>query len=325
MKKINDIKIEMNSAALNATPFLFAINYEMTEGFIIDNPMKQSDILWRVGRYNNIDSEKVKEFKTGGGFSCHAISLNEYTKKFEYIKKKLTNGDSFLANLTIKTPLTTDYSLEEIFYRSNSPYALLIPDRLVCFSPEIFVKIEDSEISSYPMKGTIKESENDAESKILNDSKEKAEHYTIVDFIRSDLSRVATDIKVDKLRYISHVETSKGKILQVSSQISGNILNKFKNKLGDIIFELLPAGSISGAPKQSTVEILEYIEDEPRGFYTGVFGYFDGKDLDSAVMIRYIEKQDGELFFRSGGGITINSKCDDEYNEILDKIYLPFV
>ena len=174
------------------------------------------------------------------------------------------------------------------------------------------------------MKGTISANENDAENTILSDYKESAEHFTIVDLIRSDLSRVATNITVDRLRYIDRLKTSKGDILQVSSEISGAILDSYKGRLGDMIFELLPAGSISGAPKQPTVNVIQQAESEPRGFYTGVFGYFDGSELDSAVMIRYIEREEGQMFFRSGGGITINSVCEDEYNEVLAKIYLPF-
>ena len=88
---------------------------------------------------------------------------------------------------------------------------------------------------------------------------------------------------------------------------------------------MLPAGSISGAPKEKTVEIIQEVEGQPRGYYTGVFGIFDGASLDTAVMIRFIEQSDGEMFFRSGGGITTLSCADDEYQELLEKIYVPTV
>ena len=96
------------------------------------------------------------------------------------------------------------------------------------------------------------------------------------------------------------------------------------SRIGNIIFELLPAGSISGAPKPSTLDIIKRAEGQKRGFYTGVFGYFDGETLDSAVMIRFIEKQKDGFYFRSGGGITINSDMRSEYQEVLEKVYLPF-
>jgi para-aminobenzoate synthetase component 1 len=86
----------------------------------------------------------------------------------------------------------------------------------------------------------------------------------------------------------------------------------------------LPAGSISGAPKPKTLEIIKKIEDYERGFYTGICGYFDGNALDTGVMIRFIEQEGDQLFFKSGGGITSFSDAKTEYQEMIDKIYLPF-
>jgi len=86
---------------------------------------------------------------------------------------------------------------------------------------------------------------------------------------------------------------------------------------------LLPAGSISGAPKLKTLEIILETETYNRGYYTGVFGYFDGINLDSCVMIRFIENQNERLIFKSGGGITMMSDLDSEYRELIKKIYVP--
>jgi para-aminobenzoate synthetase component 1 len=88
--------------------------------------------------------------------------------------------------------------------------------------------------------------------------------------------------------------------------------------------KLLPAGSITGAPKPSTMKIIEEAEGYDRGYYTGVMGYFDGENFESAVMIRYIENIDGNLVFKSGGGITVLSNAEHEYQELIDKVYLPF-
>lgn len=313
-----EIQRRMNDAAENGEPFLFCVDYELREGFFIKNPLEEKRIRWRVGETTNAAPLPDAQ---GSYFRKHPIPYREYLRKFEKVKNELLKGNSFLANLTIKTPVETDYSFEEIFRRSNSRYALCVPDRFVCFSPETFVTIENGKIGSNPMKGTISGSVENAEQTILNDFKESAEHFTIVDFIRNDLSRVATGVTVEKLRYIDRLPTSTGEILQVSSLISGKTTDK---KIGDILFSMLPAGSVSGAPKHSTLKILEDAEQEPRGFYCGVFGYFDGKKLDSAVLIRYIEKQGGRLYFRSGGGITVNSNAADEYAEVTEKIYLPF-
>ncbi|MGB3962072.1 MAG: chorismate-binding protein, partial [Sulfurimonas sp.] len=107
------------------------------------------------------------------------------------------------------------------------------------------------------------------------------------------------------------------------SHISGFVGEDRHERIGDILFSLLPAGSISGTPKKSTLQIIEEVEGYERGFYCGVFGIYDGKTLDSGVMIRFIEKtQDGYLY-KSGGGITLDSDILVEYNELIDKVYLP--
>ncbi len=146
----------------------------------------------------------------------------------------------------------------------------------------------------------------------------------VVDLLRNDLGIVAKKVKVDKFRYIDKINAGDKELLQVSSKISGHLEKNWNEKIGDIITSLLPAGSITGTPKKKTVEILNKIEKYDRGFYTGIFGVYDGKSLDSAVMIRFIEKNlNGELVYKSGGGITCDSSSKNEYQELLDKIYIP--
>ncbi|MBE9488342.1 MAG: aminodeoxychorismate synthase component I [Bacteroidetes bacterium] len=312
----------MNIAGAKKSPFLFGFDYELEKGFFIEDPLNQETIFWRIGNKGNY--KKLKTNDKGSFFRSIPISKEAYNKKIAYILEEQKKGNSFLLNLTIKTPIETDFSFEEIFSKSNAPYNLLIPNKLVCFSPEIFIKIEKNIVSSYPMKGTIDGDIDNAENIILNDYKESAEHYTIVDFIRNDLSRISTNIDVEKLRYIDRLKTSKGDILQVSSKICGKLDPQWNEKIGDLIYELLPAGSISGAPKESSLNIIRNAEQQKRGYYTGVFGYFDGETLDSAVMIRFIENDKDKLFFRSGGGVTINSDPTKEYEEVIEKAYLPF-
>jgi para-aminobenzoate synthetase component 1 len=97
----------------------------------------------------------------------------------------------------------------------------------------------------------------------------------------------------------------------------------YRCHLGDIFFTILPAGSVTGAPKKRTTAIIHEVEQSERGYYTGICGIFDGNNVDSAVMIRFIESKLGRLFFRSGGGITFMSKAREEYNELIDKVYVP--
>lgn len=322
-KDVDCIREKMNKAGALSKPFLFGINYEMSEGFFIENPLDQKFIKFQISGIGNKASELNRNIRSELGFL--PISYEQYQAKFETVFKGLRKGNSFLANLTVKTPIVTTLSLAEIFAKSNAPYQLYIEDRFVCFSPERFVKIEAGIISSNPMKGTIDASIEDAENIILSDFKETAEHNTIVDLIRNDLSMVAEKVRVNRFRYIDKIETNKKAILQVSSEIEGHLPDNYQSHLGDILFRLLPAGSICGAPKKATVDLIREAEGEDRNYYTGVFGYFDGKSLDSGVLIRFIEKQGENLFFRSGGGITAYSKCEDEYQEVLNKIYLPFI
>ena len=187
------------------------------------------------------------------------------------------------------------------------------------------------------MKGTLDASLPDAEKQLMEDRKEAAEHATIVDLIRNDLSRVAEDVRVDKYRYIDVLHTNKGDILQTSSEISGRLPEDYRQHLGEILDAQLPAGSITGAPKDKTMQIIHEAEGYDRGFYTGIMGIYDQGELNSAVMIRFVEEEASpsktekgknpevsrELYFKAGGGITSKSDCRKEYEEVIQKIYLP--
>ena len=236
----------------------------------------------------------------------------------------LNQGNSYLVNLTFPTPVKTVFSLEEIFRYSRAPYKLLVPGRFVVFSPEPFVRIRNNTISSFPMKGTIDASVPDAVARVLADAKETAEHNTIVDLIRNDLSRVADQVEVARYRYIERVKGQNRELLQVSSEIRGRMTPDWRSRIGSMLDELLPAGSVSGAPKLRTLEIIREAEPEPRGYFTGVFGVFDGTSLYSSVMIRFIELTPSGMRYRSGGGITHLSDPEDEYREMVQKVYLPF-
>jgi len=251
--------------------------------------------------------------------------LDAYKQAFQLVHQNLAEGNSYLTNLTFPTDIKLNIDLPEIFARSNARYRLLFKDEFVVFSPEIFVQIENGFIRSFPMKGTIDASVPEAEKIILSDPKETAEHSTIVDLIRNDVGMVASGVKVDRFRYIERIDTHEKSLLQVSSEISGTLPSDYASHLGNILRQLLPAGSISGAPKKKTLEIISQAETYSRGFYTGVFGLFDGSKLDSGVMIRFIKKEQGKLVFCSGGGITARSRPESEYNELIDKVYVPFV
>lgn len=364
---------KINRLASQDEPFLFVINYQADEAFI----RKLSDInpeecLFDIegkGNFSHARKETLKEETSETTWQIGPPLYEDYERSFNIVKNNIMAGNSYLTNLTCKVPVSCNLSLEEIFHRAKGKYKLLlrrkrnqaedkahlkeenieeISNPFVCFSPETFVKIKGGRIYSYPMKGTLDASLPNAEKLLMEDRKEAAEHATIVDLIRNDLSRVAEDVRVDKYRYVDVLHTNKGDILQTSSEISGRLPEDYPHHLGEILDAQLPAGSITGAPKDKTMQIIQEAEGYDRGFYTGIMGIYDQGELNSAVMIRFIEEEtspvdfeaDGEknfkanegkkpkesrkLYFKAGGGITSKSDCRREYEEVIQKIYLPF-
>ncbi|WP_068596533.1 aminodeoxychorismate synthase component I [Vaginella massiliensis] len=306
---------QMNAWGAQKEPFFFMINFEKTEGEIFKLNQFPKSICYEIEGKAQPKNQPIE-------FQKSPIAFELYLQKFQSLHQAILRGDSYLLNFTQPTKIETTHSLVEIYHTAKAKFKLLTPN-FVCFSPERFVKISDNQIFSYPMKGTIDATIPNAKEKLLNDEKEAAEHATIVDLIRNDLSLVAENVEVKRYRYIDQLKTNQHDLLQVSSEIVGKLPANYTSKLGDIFDALLPAGSISGAPKKKTVELILENEGYDRGYYTGVFGVFDGENLDSGVLIRFIEEIDGQCFYKSGGGITHKSDAHSEYNEMIQKIYVP--
>jgi len=382
---------KINQLASQDEPFLFVINYQGDKAFIrLLSDINPEECLFDFegrGNLSHVWKETLKEEISEKETWKEEISettwqiepplYEDYERSFNIVKSNIMAGNSYLTNLTCRVPVSCNLSLEEIFHRAKGKYKLLLRRKrtqaedkahlkeenieenltpFVCFSPETFVRIKGGRIYSYPMKGTLDASLPNAEKLLMEDRKEAAEHATIVDLIRNDLSRVAEDVRVDKYRYIDVLHTNKGNILQTSSEISGRLPEDYRQHLGEILDAQLPAGSITGAPKDKTMQIIQEAEGYDRGFYTGIMGIYDHGELNSAVMIRFIEEEtspvdfetDGEknfkasegkgdeasegkrdeasrkLYFKAGGGITSKSDCRKEYEEVIQKIYLPF-
>lgn len=364
---------KINRLARQDEPFLFVINYQGDKAFIRQlSDINPEECLFDFeGRGNSSNemknnSEKIAEIS----WQIAPPLYEDYERSFGIVKSNIMAGNSYLTNLTCKVPVSCNLSLEDIFHRAKGKYKLLlrrkrnqaedkvqqkkeeevqnkaykkediieeISNPVVCFSPETFVRIKNGRIYSYPMKGTLDASLPDAEKQLMEDRKEAAEHATIVDLIRNDLSRVAENVRVDKYRYIDVLHTNKGDILQTSSEISGSLPEDYRNHLGEILATQLPAGSITGAPKDKTMQIIHEAEGYNRGFYTGIMGIYNQGELNSAVMIRFIEEEvfpskteeeknseaSRKLYFKAGGSITSKSDCRKEYEEVIQKIYLP--
>jgi len=318
---INDFKEELNSWGQQKVPFLFWIDFELEKPVAI--PLGQVDSRKVLFDINGFTNAKPRTVKPGTSLKKKPISLSEYKNKFSKVFYHLNYGDSYLTNLTVKTEIESDRTLKDIFYLSRAKYKLMVNNQFLVFSPETFIQIRNGKIYAYPMKGTIDAGIPGAADLILNDVKEKAEHVTIVDLIRNDLSMVAANVAVTRFRYIDEIKTDTKNLLQVSSEITGDLPQNGLANLGDILVALLPAGSVSGAPKPKTITIIAQAEQEKRGYYTGVVGYFDGEKMDCGVMIRFVEKVGNKFFYRSGGGITTQSDADLEYQEMIDKVYVP--
>ena len=244
----------MNALAGANVPFLFIVDYAQEQSHI--EPLDRIDpatCLFQFPKAGNTETAATALARSTAARCAGPIQWDitppspaAYRHSFDLVKQNLLAGNSYLTNLTCRVPVTTNLTLEEIFLHSEALYKLWLKDRFVCFSPEIFVRIEKGKIKSFPMKGTIDATLPDAEQLLMQDTKEAAEHATIVDLIRNDLSMVSEHVEVTSYRYIDRLQTNKGPILQTSSEICGTLPEDYTAHLGDIIFRLLPAGSITG-------------------------------------------------------------------------------
>lgn len=314
---------QMNHYGSQRQPFLFVLDFAGKQPLVLrPDEWASQDVEFAfgtaTGHQNPVRNEPF-------WFHKYPMSFEQYRIGFDYVVQNIRLGNSFLVNLSGQTPIETNLSLSAIYARTSARYKLRLANQFVCFSPESFVRIRGNRLVSFPMKGTISASRPDAENTLLTDAKEAAEHATIVDLIRNDLSQFARSVWVERYRYIDYLETSGGGLLQVSSEVAALLPGNWRDWLGTLMASLLPAGSISGAPKPKTVEIIRTAEGYDRGYYTGICGYFDGENLDSGVLIRFIENQHGQLVFKSGGGITARSDARAEYQEMIDKVYLPIL
>lgn len=323
MESISAIIQKINTYASQQQAFLLLVDFDLQQPqlFTLDALLEQDIEIQFPGFHLTQPSSNSKTIK----LQKQPISYDEFKEGLDIIMHHIAYGNTYLTNYTCSTPVHCNANFHEIFTQATAKYKIRYKQEWVCFSPEIFVRIANGQIAAYPMKGTIDAAIPDAERIILEDPKETAEHYTIVDLIRNDLSKIATSVQVKKFRYIDTIQTSNKNLLQVSSEITGILPDNYLSQLGEILFALLPAGSISGAPKKKTVDIIHMAESHKRNFYTGVAFLFDGQTIDSCVLIRMIENQSGQWVYKSGGGITMNSVAKLEYQEMLDKVYVPTI
>ena len=254
------------------------------------------------------------------------ISQVEYVKRIKKIKYYLEQGLSYQVNFTFKEKF--DFAGDVVSLYSDlrdsqpTPYSALIntnQEKILSLSPELFYRIDKNKIIARPMKGTIKRGENkeeDLQSKVdLKESKKiRAENLMIVDLLRNDLGRISKLVRAPKLFNIEKHPT----LYQMTSTIEGKLRKNLRLK--EVFSSLFPCGSVTGAPKIKTIELIKRLEKEPRGIYTGAIGYISPKQkscFNVSIRTVQIKKNKGELGI--GGGIVYDSKAKDEYEEALLK------
>ncbi|MFW6387912.1 MAG: aminodeoxychorismate synthase component I [bacterium] len=323
----------MSELGARGEPFLFVLDYHLREPYVLTAEEIPPGVRFAFPHgVRTIGGEG--EPAPGSSFAAGAppyisrvepVSFERYRRGFEIVQEAQRQGESYLANLTYPSEIGLSGTLDTVFEQARAAYRLKFDERFVVFSPEPFVRISGSSIRTFPMKGTreVRSDEACARRALYADEKEAAEHATVVDLLRNDLGRVSTSVRVPRYRYIERLDFPDKVLLAASSEITGMLEPDWPARLGEIFRNLLPAGSITGAPKDRTCRILEQAEGYDRGFYTGVFGWFDGEGVQSAVMIRFIESHNGGFRFKSGGGITIYSDCEREYRELVQKVAIP--
>lgn len=310
----------LNEWSASKTPFLFFVDYEGKRWYAAPLDSLDPRISYRIpGREGGeAAAADVPSAKPRPPHRILPPAFEDYSRGFEIVRAAISAGETRLVNLTWRVAFESAFSQRERFRLGREKYMLMVEGLFSVFSPEPFVEIEGGRIATFPMKGTISTSIPNAAAVLLADPKEAREHADSVSLMRDDLARVADDVKVVRYRYCETI--ADGKIIQTSSEIAGTLKSGLRDRLGDVLHALLPGGSITGTPKAATIGVIRRAEAFPRGFYTGVFGVFDGAKLQTSVMIRFLGYgENGEKFFFGGGGVTADSTPEREYRELLLK------
>ncbi|MEW8956602.1 aminodeoxychorismate synthase component I [Clostridium sp.] len=300
-------------------------SYVSSMGIFEDKEISIEKIINRISNgkeviYNEVKS-RDKEFKSN-------FTKDEYMEGVETFREYIRSGDIYIGNLTQRFSCTTDRDSYDIYkdLRKINPspfgaYMELDDFHIISSSPERFMSIRDGQVETRPIKGTRPRGRNKEEDEknrleLLNSEKDKSELLMIVDLERNDLSKVCKNhsVKVTELFVIEEYST----VFHLVSTIKGELKSNVSSV--NCIKECFPGGSITGAPKIRTMEVIEEVEGLRRNIYTGAIGYFDFRgNADFNITIRTILKKEDKAYFGVGGGITFESIKEDEYEETLHK------
>lgn len=257
-------------------------------------------------------------------------SYKDYQKAFNQVQKYLRQGDCYQVNLTQPYQAIIEghlfNSIDQLLSLTRAPYAgYLCHDdfELLSCSPELFIEFKaNGEFITQPIKGTRPRHHNPEidealKLQLVNSEKDRSENLMIVDLLRNDFSKHARigSVHVPALFEVHSFAQVHHMISEIRAQIAED------SHVLDILFNALPGGSITGAPKIRSMQIIEELEAQPRGAYCGSMGYLNYDNSGSFnILIRTLQRKGNTLTAWAGGGITIASRCEDEYQECQDKI-----
>ena len=300
----------------------------MSTDKILENYGKATAEIEKIINLIN-DSSPLPELKgrMKSDFECN-VSEKEYCNIVEKTKEYIRDGDIFQAVISRKFTCKYDGSLINA-YRvlrtiNPSPYMVYMnidDDEIISTSPETLVRLQNGRLYTFPVAGSRPRGKTDEEDialekSLLSDEKELSEHNMLVDLGRNDLGRISKYDSVEVTKYM--VIHRYSKIMHICSQVESNIRDDCDAM--DAIESVLPAGTLSGAPKIRACEIIEEQEALPRDIYGGALGYMDFTgNLDTCIAIRMAYKKGENVYVQAGGGIVADSVPKNEYEESANK------
>lgn len=311
--------------------FLVVDNFEKkAELVLLETDLSKNTVDERKAQYLRELGMPVPEhtYKFSGVRADALISKKEYRDAVTEIRRLIGEGSVYQVNFTYPVKVETDIPSWFLFYRyltqNHADYAAFINSEaceVLSISPECFYRVKNgTEVSSFPIKGTIRKGGNDKENNELklelqSSEKDRAELAMIVDLVRNDIGKLAVpgSVKVDLHAGLMEFPT----LFHLVSKISGKIEKHDQIKLFRALF---PGGSITGAPKIAAMQMISRLEKYKRGIYTGAVG-FTGLDGNAVfnIPIRTVQRKGGTLIYSTGGGITWNSDPEKEFVETLIK------
>jgi para-aminobenzoate synthetase / 4-amino-4-deoxychorismate lyase len=288
----------------------------------------------RTGKFEGgpPDELMAKDAQPAQGFEIRnprlGISAESYAEKIAAIQEYIRSGDTYQVNFTDALHFDFSGSPEAMFaalcQSQPVPYSAYLHGdnwHILSFSPELFFRVKDRRIVTRPMKGTARRGADHAEDEAIaawlqDDGKNRSENVMIVDLMRNDLGRICEygSVKVERLFAVEKYET----LFQMVSEVSGTLRPEVR--YADIFESLFPCGSVTGAPKHRTMEIIGQLERGPRGVYTGAIGFFSpAREAVFNVPIRTVVLENNRGAMGVGSGIVIDSRAEDEYRECLLK------